>query len=171
MELNDKNMIETLWFYKLETIIGKIVIIKSKDGLRSIDLFDEEILINEKRARFIESREKCEDEINQLIEYFNGDRKYFDLKLDIEGTNFRKKVWKELCNIPYGEVRSYKDIAIAIGNEKAVRAIGQANKANPIPIIIPCHRVIGKNNKLVGYAGNHTDVQEKLIDLERRFNL
>lgn len=164
-------MIETLWFYKLETIIGKITIIKSKDGLRSIDLFDEEILVNQKTTRFIESKEKCENEINQLLEYFNGKRKDFDLKLDIEGTDFRKQVWKELTNIPYGEVRSYKDIAIAIGNEKAVRAIGQANKANPIPIVIPCHRVIGKNNKLIGYAGNHTDVQEKLIELERKFSL
>ena len=163
-------MIETLWFYKFETIIGKITIIKSKDGLRSIDLFDKEILVNQKTTRFIESKEKCKNEINQLLEYFNGKRKDFDLNLDIEGTDFRKKVWKELTKIPYGEVRSYKDIAIAIGNEKAVRAIGQANKANPIPIVIPCHRVIGKNNKLVGYAGNHTDVQEKLIELERRFN-
>lgn len=170
MELNDKNMIETLWFYKLETVIGKIVIIKSKNGLRSIDLFDEEVLVNQKTTRFIESKEKCENEINQLLEYFSGKRKDFDLTLDIEGTDFRKRVWKELTNIPYGEVRSYKDIAVAIGNEKAVRAIGQANKANPIPIVIPCHRVIGKNNKLVGYAGNHTDVQEKLIELERRFN-
>ena len=163
-------MIETLWFYKFETIIGKITIIKSKDGLRSIDLFDKEILVNQKTTRFIESKEKCKNEINQLLEYFNGKRKDFDLNLDIEGTDFRKKVWKELTKIPYGEVRSYKDIAIAIGNEKAVRAIGQANKANSIPIVIPCHRVIGKNNKLVGYAGNHTDVQEKLIELERRFN-
>lgn len=170
MELNDKNMIETLWFYKLETVIGKIVIIKSKNGLRSIDLFDEEVLVNQKTTRFIESKEKCENEINQLLEYFSGKIKDFDLTLDIEGTDFRKRVWKELTNIPYGEVRSYKDIAVAIGNEKAVRAIGQANKANPIPIVIPCHRVIGKNNKLVGYAGNHTDVQEKLIELERRFN-
>ena len=171
MELNDKNMIETLWFYKLETVIGKIVIIKSKNGLRSIDLFDEEVLVNQKTTRFIESKEKCENEINQLLEYFSGKRKDFDLTLDIEGTDFRKRVWKELTNIPYGEVRSYKDIAVAIGNEKAVRAIGQANKANPIPIVIPCHRVIGKNNKLVGYAGNHTDVQEKLIELERTFSL
>ena len=164
-------MIETLWFYKFETIIGKITIIKSKDGLRSIDLFDKEILVNQKTTRFIESKEKCKNEINQLLEYFNGKRKDFDLNLDIEGTDFRKKVWKELTKIPYGEVRSYKDIAIAIGNEKAVRAIGQANKANSIPIVIPCHRVIGKNNKLVGYAGNHTDVQEKLIELERTFSL
>ena len=164
-------MIETLWFYKFETIIGKITIIKSKDGLRSIDLFDKEILVNQKTTRFIESKEKGKNEINQLLEYFNGKRKDFDLNLDIEGTDFRKKVWKELTKIPYGEVRSYKDIAIAIGNEKAVRAIGQANKANSIPIVIPCHRVIGKNNKLVGYAGNHTDVQEKLIELERTFSL
>ena len=91
----------------------------------------------------------------------------FDLILDIEGTDFRKKVWMELLKIPYGEVRSYSDIAKSIRNEKAVRAIGQANKANPIPIIIPCHRVIGKNKKMLGYAGNHIDIQEKLINFER----
>ena len=169
MELNDKNTIETLWFYKLETIIGKITIIRSEKGLRSIDLFDEEIKINQNTIKFIESKDKCKEEVNQLLQYFKGQRKYFDLKLDIEGTDFREMVWNELLSIPYGEVRSYKDIAIAIGNEKAVRAIGQANKANPIPIVIPCHRVIGKNNKLIGYAGNHTDIQSKLIYLERGF--
>lgn len=171
MELNDKNTIETLWFYKLETIIGKITIIKSENGLRSIDLFDKEIKFNQNKITFIESEDKCKEEINQLIQYFNGERKSFNLTLDIEGTDFRKMVWNELLNVPYGEVRSYKDIAIAIGNEKAVRAIGQANKANPIPIIIPCHRVIGKNDKLIGYAGNHTDIQSKLIDLEKNFKL
>ena len=93
-----------------------------------------------------------------------------NLKLDIEGTEFRKLVWNELIKIPYGEIKSYSYIAKAIGNEKAVRAIGQANRANPIPIVIPCHRVAGKNGKLIGYAGNHTDIQEKLIKFEKRFN-
>lgn len=158
---------EKLYFYKLNTIIGYIYIIKSKKGLRSIEIIEDNWLNLKNKHQLKESKEVCEDEIKQLKEYFSGERKSFDLILDIKATDFRKKVWVELMNIPYGEVRSYSDIAKAIGNEKAVRAIGQANKANPIPIIIPCHRVIGKNEKLLGYAGNHTDIQEKLIDLER----
>ena len=160
---------EKLYFYKLNTIIGTIYIIKSKKGLRSIDIIkDSWIKLNDK-YELVESKELCKKEINQLQEYFSGERKSFDLDFDIQSTDFRKKVWKELMNIPYGEVRSYSYVAKAIGNEKAVRAIGQANKANPIPIVIPCHRVIGKNEKLLGYAGNHTDIQEKLIALEKGF--
>lgn len=90
----------------------------------------------------------------------------FDLPLDARGTEFQKKVWNELLRIPYGETKSYKDIAVAIGNEKACRAIGMANNKNPIPIIIPCHRVIGSNGKLVGYAGG-LNVKEKLLNIEK----
>ncbi|NLW01925.1 MAG: methylated-DNA--[protein]-cysteine S-methyltransferase [Clostridiaceae bacterium] len=89
--------------------------------------------------------------IVQLDEYFTGDRKDFRLNLAPEGTGFRQKVWQALRQIPYGKTRSYQDIAIAIGNPKACRAVGAANRDNPIPIIIPCHRVIGKNGGLVGY--------------------
>lgn len=106
---------------------------------------------------------KC---FKQLKEYFEGSRIKFDLPLDIKGTEFQNKVWDELLKIPYGEVKSYKDIAIAIGNEKACRAIGMANNKNPIPIIIPCHRVIGSNGKLVGYAGG-LNVKEKLLNIEK----
>lgn len=158
---------EKLYFYKLNTIIGSIYIIKSDKGLRSIEIIEENWIKLENKYKPIESKEICRDEISQIKEYFSGMRKEFNLVLDIDGTEFRKKVWSELLNIPYGELRSYSQIAKAIGNEKAVRAIGQANKSNPIPIIIPCHRVIGKSQKLLGYAGNHTDIQEKLIELER----
>lgn len=106
---------------------------------------------------------KC---FKQLKEYFEGSRTKFDLPLDIKGTEFQNKVWDELLKIPYGEVKSYKDIAIAIGNEKAYRAIGMANNKNPIPIIIPCHRVIGSNGKLVGYAGG-LNIKEKLLNIEK----
>lgn len=106
---------------------------------------------------------KC---FKQLKEYFEGSRIKFDLPLDIKGTEFQKKVWNELLKIPYGEVKSYKDIAASIGNEKACRAIGMANNKNPIPIIIPCHRVIGSNGKLVGYAGG-LNVKEKLLNIEK----
>ena len=101
----------------------------------------------------------------QIKEYIDGQRTAFDLPLHPNGTEFQVKVWKALTEIPYGETRSYKDIAISIGNENACRAVGMANNKNPIPIIIPCHRVIGLNKKLVGYAGG-LDLKQKLLNLE-----
>ncbi len=93
------------------------------------------------------------DAQQQLTEYFNGHRKVFNLPLQFEGTDFQKRVWRALLEIPFGETRSYADIAKTIGSPKAVRAVGLANKRNPIAIIAPCHRVIGSNGKLTGYAG------------------
>lgn len=104
--------------------------------------------------------------ISQLMEYFEGKRKEFDLPLDPQGTEFQKKVWNALREIPWGETRSYKEIAAAVGDEKACRAVGMANNKNPIAIIIPCHRVVGSNGKLVGYAGGLA-IKEKLLALER----
>lgn len=89
----------------------------------------------------------------QLDEYFSGVRQNFSVKLQLEGTDFQKKVWKHLQTIPFGKTASYKDIATALGNEKAVRAVGGANGKNNIVIIIPCHRVIGANGDLVGFGG------------------
>ncbi len=89
----------------------------------------------------------------QLDEYFNGKRQNFFLKLQLEGTDFQKRVWEQLQKIPFGETASYKDIAVAVGNEKAVRAVGAANGKNNIAIIIPCHRVIGADGDLVGFGG------------------
>jgi len=93
------------------------------------------------------------DCVAQLAEYFAGQRHQFSLKLAPEGTEFQQKVWQQLVTIPYGQVVSYLDIARAIGNEKAVRAVGAANGQNPISIIVPCHRVIGSNGRLTGYGG------------------
>lgn len=104
----------------------------------------------------------------QLDEYFTGKRKEFDLPLAAEGTLFQKRVWNALCTIPYGETRSYKDIAIQIGNAKACRAVGMANHNNPIGIIVPCHRVVGADGKLVGYAGG-LDRKQLLLELERKY--
>lgn len=109
---------------------------------------------------FIEEME-CFDDVNEIItkciheldEYFKGDRKTFDINLIIKGTEFQNKVWNKLLLIPYGETASYRDIAIQIDNVKAVRAVGSANGKNAISIIIPCHRVIGANGTLTGYAG------------------
>lgn len=101
----------------------------------------------------------------QLDAYFSGKLKTFALPLAPTGTIFQRRIWQLLCHIPYGTTASYKDLAIAAGNPKAVRAVGQANNKNPIPIFIPCHRVIGTNGKLVGYAGGLA-MKERLLSLE-----
>ena len=101
----------------------------------------------------------------QLLEYLAGVRRVFDLPLAPKGTEFYRSVWRALEEIPYGETRSYRDIAQAVGRPKAVRAVGQANHNNPIPIIIPCHRVVGANGSLTGYGGG-LDLKERLLRLE-----
>ena len=103
----------------------------------------------------------------QLTEYFAGKRKKFAFPYVLEGTEFQKKVWTELEKIPYGETRSYGEVAKAIGNPKASRAVGMANNRNPITIVVPCHRVIGSTGKLVGYGGG-LKMKEDLLKLEER---
>lgn len=102
----------------------------------------------------------------QIDEYFDGKRRSFDLPLLPSGTEFQKKVWNALLEIPFGETRSYQEIAEAAGNPKACRAVGNANNKNPISILIPCHRVIGKNGSMVGYGGGLA-IKEQLLALER----
>ena len=102
----------------------------------------------------------------QLLEYFSGQRKQFNIPLEFRGTDFQKHVWQALLNIPFGQTRTYKDIALEIGNVKAVRAVGAANGRNPISIIAPCHRVIGANGKMVGFAGG-LDNKEILLKIEK----
>lgn len=119
----------------------------------------------------------CESELllrtkAQVLEYFDGRRQEFDLPLNLSGTEFELKVWNALLEIPYGEIRSYADIAAAIGKPKASRAVGGANSKNPIMIIVPCHRVIGKNGAYVGYsAGENAKagiwIKEFLLKLEQ----
>lgn len=102
----------------------------------------------------------------QLTEYFSGSRSDFDLPVAAKGTAFQTQVWKALATIPYGETWSYQDLANAIGNPKAVRAVGLANGKNPVSVIVPCHRVIGKSGKLTGYAGG-VERKAKLLQLEQ----
>jgi len=101
----------------------------------------------------------------QLNEYFAGERDHFELDLDFEGTAFQKKVWQALLTIPYGETRSYREIAIQVGNPKASRAVGAANGKNPISIVAPCHRVIGSSGALTGFAGG-METKARLLKLE-----
>lgn len=106
----------------------------------------------------------------ELTAYFNGELQTFTVSIHFtKGTDFQIKVWQSLIEIPYGEIKSYQDIAIMVGSPQAQQAVGQANRHNPIPIIVPCHRVIGKNGKLVGYSGNSEEgllTKQFLLDLE-----
>lgn len=141
--------------------IGYIQILGNEHNIISLDFIDE-IKNDEKRNDLLNT---C---ITELDEYFNGKRQSFSLNLLLDGTDFQKKVWNALINIPYGKTVSYKDIAKAIGNEKSVRAVGNANNKNKIAIIIPCHRVIGSNGSLIGYAGGLWR-KEWLINHEKMF--
>jgi methylated-DNA-[protein]-cysteine S-methyltransferase len=152
-------MVEYKVYYKSE--VGIIQITSSEEAITGIDFV-------EKEGEATEIPVLLQEAYNQLDEYFHGKRKDFDLKLQIEGTDFQKKVWKALTDIPYGEVVTYKDIAIAVGNVKAVRAVGNSNNKNKIAIVIPCHRVIGSNGKLVGYAGG-LHFKEWLLQHENKF--
>ena len=145
-----------------DTEVGKIKIEENGVAITKIEFMGQDI-----QEELGNETELLKETITQLEEYFRGVRNDFDLPLEPNGTEFQRRVWKSLIEIPYGETRSYSEIAKAIGNEKACRAVGMANNKNPIPIIIPCHRVIGVNGKLVGYAGG-LDVKEKLLKLEKK---
>ena len=146
-------------------------VISSQRGIRNILINSPIIKIDQPNVTKLRADDPYMfNSIKQLREYFENKRKVFDLPLEIIGTDFQKRVWKELIKIPYGETISYKELAIRLGNLKTIRAAARANGANPLPIIIPCHRVIGSDGKLVGYA-NGLDVKEKLLELEGSKNL
>lgn len=159
--------------YIYETKIGKILIAQDQQGITEVSIVTAQDTESDSKV----SRRNCEYQFQeteliketrrQLLEYLEGDRTEFTVSLNPKGTNFQKKVWEALRAIPYGETRSYKQIACSIGNEKAVRAIGGANHVNPIMCIIPCHRVIGADGSLVGYAGG-LQVKEQLLNMEKR---
>jgi methylated-DNA-[protein]-cysteine S-methyltransferase len=143
-----------LSFMKMASPVGQLKLVATETALVAV-LWENE---NPNRVRLAELIENVQHSIlletqQQLNEYFAGQRQVFDLPLDFEGTEFQQKVWQALLTIPFGETRSYKQIAEQIGNIKAVRAVGAANGKNPISIIAPCHRVVGANGKLVGFAG------------------
>src|SRR6185437_14116566 len=117
------------------------------------------------RARIVDDEAAHEEAIGQLEEYFAGRRRAFDLDLDLRGTDFQRRVWEAVAAVPYGQTRSYADVARAVGNGKAVRAVGAANGANPLPLVIPCHRIIGSGGGLHGYGGG-LDVKARLLELE-----
>jgi len=160
-------MKKNIYFYETNTPIGKIGIATTGNDSHITDLTWESDFENLKKENDFQI---CETELikqakKQLFEYFEKKRKIFDLPLLKEGTPFQISVWNALEKIPYGKTRSYKDIAIAIDNPKAIRAVGMANNRNKIAIFIPCHRVIGADGKLVGYGGG-LHIKRFLLELE-----
>jgi O-6-methylguanine DNA methyltransferase len=151
-----------LEFTEVTLIDGLTVLLVAGDcGLRAIDFRSERPAKGERNDANRVTREAA----RQLRAYFAGQLRRFDLPLDMQGTEFQLRVWHELERIPYGETRSYRQIAEAVGAPRAVRAVGAANGANPIPIVVPCHRVIGANGKLVGYGGG-LPLKKRLLELE-----
>jgi methylated-DNA-[protein]-cysteine S-methyltransferase len=148
--------------------VGHLLLVSSEAGIR-------EIFFDYKQARFAAAREKADwspatDEFlalcsRELDDYFAGHRREFKVPLDLKGTEFQLRCWRGLLEIPYGETCSYGDLARKVGSPRGFRAVGMANHDNPIPIIVPCHRVITSDRKLGGYGGG-LDVKEKLLRLE-----
>lgn len=160
----------TLHAAYVESPVGRLLIAVDDDGtVRTISLHGDAAALNAghlETGPVVWDHPLTEPLRAELNEYFRGERQEFDLPLSPAGTAFQLAVWKELVSIPYGETISYLDLAIRIGNRKAVRAVGGANGANPIPILIPCHRVIGAGGSLVGYGGG-LPMKEALLALER----
>ncbi|CEK29482.1 methylated-DNA-protein-cystein methyltransferase [[Clostridium] sordellii] len=150
------------YYYYYDSPIGILEIGTTEDELISI------LYVDEKREN-TEQPKILKETINQIQEYFNGTRKEFDIKFKLKGTEFQKKVWNALTDIPYGDTVSYKYIATKIGNEKAVRAVGNTNGRNIINIVVPCHRVIGANKSLTGYGGG-LDKKSWLLKHEEKFS-
>ncbi len=145
--------------YGYDMPVGKIYIVESDKSIEQILFFQPNNKIELKQTALIN------EVARQLREYFNRQRQKFDLPLKMIGTPFQIQVWQALKNIPYGETRTYKQIAEAVGNPKSYRAVGGANNKNPLPIVVPCHRVIGTNGKLIGFAGG-LEIKKYLLDLE-----
>ncbi len=160
-------LIMTPIYYSEEILSGiKIIILASSKGIKRIFLNPSKKISELSNATKLHSNDPYLFGVfDQLKEYFEGTRKIFDVPLDIEGTEFQKKVWNELQKTQYGKTISYKKLSENLGDVKAIRAVGKAIGQNPIPIIIPCHRVIGTDGELTGYAGG-LDVKEKLLEIE-----
>ena len=150
---------------QLETPIGPLTVTATKKAVTAIR-FGTEVPEGSARCTAAEATPLLRKAAEEIGEYFAGSRRKFTLPLAPEGTPFQQKVWEALRTIPYGETRSYQDIAASIGNPNAARAVGLANNRNPILIMIPCHRVVGKNKKLVGYAAG-LERKEYLLALEK----
>ncbi len=143
-----------------ETPLGRVLAVADDEGVCSLDFDTTEPLMREENHYLLELE-------TQLLDYFSGKRKVFDVQLNPKGTPFQRAVWRTLCDIPYGSVISYSQEAQMLSHEKAVRAVANANGKNPLPIIIPCHRVIAKGGGIGGYSGGIWR-KEFMLELERK---
>jgi O-6-methylguanine DNA methyltransferase len=160
---------ETLYYAQMHSAIGPLWVVVSNMGLVMIEFGDRKFPPPKWKEKFdwLESEGKTAPARKELAQYFDGRRTDFTVPLDLRtGTEFQRQCWGILTKIPYGEIRSYQEVAKAAGRPAASRAVGQANHANPIPIVIPCHRVINADGHLGGYGGG-LDVKEQLLALER----
>lgn len=153
-----------MYYCYFDTPIGELLLAGEANALSMIG-FPKGVMRRDPEPDWIYNEEPFADVREQLAEYFSGERKHFDLRLTIAGTEFQLSVLEALQEIPYGETRSYGAIAKQIGRPKAVRAVGAANGRNPIPIVVPCHRVIGHTGDLTGFGGG-LDTKEALLRLE-----
>lgn len=163
---------EVLSATRFDSPIGSLRIVSSEKGLVYVELphengrgFEGWKQTHATAAKVVNRRASQDDAVDQLLEYTAGERHEFSLELDIRATAFQTEVYKHVAQIGYGETVSYSDIANAMENPKAVRAVGAANGANPIPLIIPCHRVIARGGALQGYAGG-LDLKARLLAME-----
>jgi len=152
-------------YTEIESPVGPLLLAMDERGLRHIR-FQEGRRPTPPEPSWIKDRAVFSALIHELHAYFAGELERFEQTLAPQGTSFQVKIWNELCGIPYGETISYQELASRIGNPQASRAVGLANGSNPIPIVIPCHRVIGSNGKLTGYGGG-LPIKQKLLALER----
>jgi methylated-DNA-[protein]-cysteine S-methyltransferase len=158
--------ISAIFYTTMESPVGPLLLAGNAHGLRSVS-FEKSNRAERMKSAWKEDKAPFAEVIRQLRAYFGGKLKEFDVPLALEGTEFQLSVWRALRTIPYGETISYGQLAERIGNPKAVRAVGLANGANPIPIIVPCHRVIGSNGSLTGFGGGLVN-KKKLLALESR---
>ena len=135
------------YFMSLESPVGRLVLTSNDTHLKSLTFSEEQVEVAEYLPGILQKTAA------QLAEYFAGTRFQFDLDLDPDGTGFQKRVWQQLLQVPYGTTKSYRDIAVELGSALNTRAVGTANGKNPVAIVVPCHRIIGSDGKLVGYAG------------------
>lgn len=154
---------EYTWIEK--TPVGRILVAADNDGLKYVQFREDGSAAELIQEDWVRDDRALKPVVQQLQAYFSGKLSQFDVPLAPEGTSFQKKVWKALCKVKFGATASYGDIAKSIGNPAACRAVGLANGRNPIAIIIPCHRIIGTNGKLVGYGGG-LDRKKTLLSLE-----
>jgi len=156
---------ETLFCFRTSSPVGPLFLAASPKGLVRLEFEARVQNINTRTIQLQDSRKVLAPSLDELNEYFAGRRREFSIPLDLRGTEFQLKCWRALLDIPYGETRSYRDLARAIGHPQAFRAVGMSNNRNPVAIIVPCHRVIAADGSLCGYGGG-LDIKRKLLALE-----